>query len=127
MTLQEFKSWFSGYTEEMDSTPNEKQWKRIKDRVAQIDGTQTTVHHFHDHYYPHYPRYWIWNGQPGYIGTSSGGWTACNAVSNSSLPAQDMTQMASEILGQSQTVGNMVVGNGAFQALGIDDYKADLQ
>ena len=126
MTLQEFKSWFSGYTEEMDSAPNEKQWKRIKDRVAQIDGTQTTVHHFHDYYYrpywpPHYPG-WTWSGTP-FIGSVG----SCNAVSNTALPAQDMTQMASEILGQSQAVGNMVVGDGAFMALGVDDYKADLQ
>lgn len=38
MTLAEFKAWFEGFTEDMDGAPNTKQWKRIKDRVKQIDG-----------------------------------------------------------------------------------------
>ena len=42
MTLAEFKAWFEGFTEEMGSTPSAKQWKRIKDRVKQIDGVAVT-------------------------------------------------------------------------------------
>lgn len=38
MTLAEFKAWFEGYTEGMDSTPSVKQWDRIKARVKEIDG-----------------------------------------------------------------------------------------
>lgn len=42
MTLSEFKSWFEGFTESMKIAPNEKQWARIKARVLEIDGTETT-------------------------------------------------------------------------------------
>lgn len=46
MTLSEFKAWFSGFTESMDSTPNEKQWGRIKERVEVTpNGQETTQAH----------------------------------------------------------------------------------
>lgn len=38
MTAQEFKAWFNGFTENIDSTPTEAQWRRIKEEVANIDG-----------------------------------------------------------------------------------------
>ena len=69
MTPKEFKAWFDGFTECMDSTPNEKQWKRIKERVAEIDGRETTVEIYRDRYYGAWPRryygrddYQIWFG-----------------------------------------------------------------
>lgn len=56
MTLAEFKAWFEGYTEDMDKAPTEKQWKRIKKRVAEIDGTPITrevwVERYRPWYYP---------------------------------------------------------------------------
>ena len=38
MTPKEFKAWFDGFTEEISGLPSEKQWDRIKARVAEIDG-----------------------------------------------------------------------------------------
>lgn len=55
MTPSEFKAWFDGFTEAMDKAPNEKQWKRIKERVKAIDGKPVTPIVIHD-YWPTYPR-----------------------------------------------------------------------
>lgn len=43
MTPMEFKAWFEGFTESISFTPNAQQWTRIKERVAEIDGTPVTV------------------------------------------------------------------------------------
>ncbi len=58
MTLSEFKAWFEGFTEGMAGAPDEDQWKRIKARVAEIDGTVTTYPIFVDRYVEPYRRYW---------------------------------------------------------------------
>ena len=63
MTPQEFKAWFDGFTEALEGTPSEKQWDRIKARVAEINGVSITYPVYIDRYwnyprpYPHYP-YW---------------------------------------------------------------------
>jgi hypothetical protein len=57
MTPQEFKAWFEGYTEAIEEAPSQKQWKRIKTRVAEIDGVVTTHTVFRDRYYQSYPMY----------------------------------------------------------------------
>ena len=58
MTLQEFKAWFEGFTENIsDKTPTGKQWKRICERVKEIDGTATTYPVFIDRWRP-YQSYW---------------------------------------------------------------------
>lgn len=41
MTQGEFKAWFEGFSENIDK-PNKAQWKRIKARVKDIDGTPVT-------------------------------------------------------------------------------------
>ena len=61
MTLAEFKAWFEGFTETLEAAPNEKQWERIKARVAEIDGTVTTYPVFVDRYIPPY--------RPWHVGT----------------------------------------------------------
>ncbi len=64
MTLAEFKAWFEGFTEGMDAAPNEEQWKRIKDRVSEINGTAISYPIFVDRYVqpcrPYFPSspYW---------------------------------------------------------------------
>ncbi|MDR7032421.1 hypothetical protein [Mesorhizobium sp. BE184] len=53
MTLAEFKAWFEGFTEAMDGPPDAKAWKRIKARVAEIDGTAITKEViYRDRYWP---------------------------------------------------------------------------
>lgn len=67
MTLAEFKAWFSGFTESMDSTPNEKQWARIKERVAEIDDKPVTYPVYIDRYVRPYVQPWqpYWVSNPG--------------------------------------------------------------
>jgi hypothetical protein len=69
MKLDEFKAWFEGFTEDMDGAPTTKQWKRIKERVAEIDGVAIS--------YPVYvERYWPstrpWYTYPSWGTTSAG-------------------------------------------------------
>jgi hypothetical protein len=57
MKLNEFKAWFEGYTEGMDGAPSKKQWERIKEQVAAIDGIPITERVYIDRYWPRT----IWN------------------------------------------------------------------
>jgi hypothetical protein len=68
MDVSEFKAWFEGFTEDMSGQPTAKQWKRVKARVKQIDGTPTTERIFIDRYRRPYEPYWP---QPYWIGTTS--------------------------------------------------------
>ena len=52
MTLAEFKAWFEGFSEGIDKVPTEKQFAKIKAKVAQIDGAPTTYPVFVDRYWP---------------------------------------------------------------------------
>lgn len=76
MTPSEFKAWFEGFTEALDGTPSDEQWKRIKTRVAEIDGRPITEHVYVHRYLPAYyygtPYYPFWNG-------ASGNAILCNA------------------------------------------------
>lgn len=69
MTLAEFKAWFEGFTEDMDGAPSEKQWKRIKARVKEIDGVAITKTVFIDRYVTPYRPYWsdMVFGASGYV------------------------------------------------------------
>jgi hypothetical protein len=58
MTPKEFKAWFEGFTEAFTGCPTKAQWARIKERVAEIDGKETTQRIFVDRYWPmYYPVY----------------------------------------------------------------------
>lgn len=37
MKVAEFQAWFEGFTEAIPGIPNEKQWERIKEKVAAIN------------------------------------------------------------------------------------------
>ncbi len=54
MTPNEFKAWFDGFTEALTGTPTKEQWKRIKARVAEIDGKTVTYPVYVDRYLPSY-------------------------------------------------------------------------
>ena len=62
MTLQEFKAWFQGYTENISKQPTQKQWARIQERVEEINGDPVTERIFID-------RYWRWGNYPWVIPT----------------------------------------------------------
>lgn len=56
MTPTEFKAWFDGFTEALEGTPTVKQWARIKERVAEIDGKKTTEYVYLNNYLPRWQR-----------------------------------------------------------------------
>lgn len=59
MTMQEFKAWFDGFTENIgEKQPSVKQWKRIKERVGEIDGVGVTERIYVDRWYTPYRQYW---------------------------------------------------------------------
>ncbi len=58
MTLSEFKAWFEGFSEGIDKTPTEKQFTKIKAKVAEITATPTTYPVFVDRWVQPYRRYW---------------------------------------------------------------------
>ena len=93
MTLSEFKAWFEGFTEDMDARPTEKQWKRIKARVKEIDGTAITKEVWHRYWGPYYTSpVWGFNGSG--VGVSSSNTTqtcGANTLVASSGPNQFST------------------------------------
>jgi hypothetical protein len=79
MKLDEFKAWFEGFTEGMEGAPTAKQWKRIKERVAEIDGVAISYPVYVERYVrPWYP-YWNTTTAGGIVGPT---YTA-NMASNS--------------------------------------------
>lgn len=73
MKLDEFKAWFEGFTEGLEGAPTAKQWKRIKERVGEIDGMAISYPVYVDRYWPALgpalPGYWL---RP-YCGTTAQG------------------------------------------------------
>lgn len=59
MTLSEFKAWFEGFSEGIDTAPTEKQFAKIKAKVALITGTPTTYPVFIDRYRTYLDGIWI--------------------------------------------------------------------
>jgi hypothetical protein len=79
MTPIEFKAWFDGFSEGIDKQPTQKQWARIKERVAEIDGAAITEKIFLDRY--HHPYYYsgpTWVSPYIYMGSN----TCSSAVSS---------------------------------------------
>ena len=115
MNPREFKAWFEGYTENIEDLPTLKQWKRIQSRVKEIDGSSpTTVHHFHDYYWPNYvarPSIY-WQSMP----------VAISAAQSSAVQAGMLTQNA--VLDSSMTTA--AVDLSCFTALGKADAAYDL-
>lgn len=79
MTPIEFKAWFDGFSEGIDKAPTQKQWARIKERVAEIDGTPITETHFIDRYWPNYHPVYVGSPTPYY--PSNPRWTCSNMLS----------------------------------------------
>ena len=69
MHTSEFKAWFDGFTEAIKDKPTKRQWARIKERLAGVDGNYTPPQVFFDRYwYPKFHTYPIWysTGSPTY-------------------------------------------------------------
>jgi len=58
MTLSEFKAWFEGFSEGIDTAPTEAQFAKIKAKVALIDGAPITYPVFIDWYRHYYDGIW---------------------------------------------------------------------
>ncbi len=89
MTLQEFKAWFEGFTENMGDAPTKLQWARIQARVKEIDGADITYPIFVDRYWPPYT-WWTCN-------------TSNNTIFNSDLGPSFNSAQAMYALGTSDS------------------------
>ena len=86
MTLSEFKAWFEGFSEGIDKAPTEKQFAKIKAKVALIDGTPVTYPVYIERY-RHYLNYPVWySGNTAYLTANAG--TLQSASSGASLQLQ---------------------------------------
>ena len=133
MTPQEFKSWMEGYSESIEERPTAKQWARIKERVAEIDGKPVTQNVYVDRYWPR-----IW-GQPVYpyspylYCSSAIGQSAYNGANTSVMSmAADTTPRGGTVWPEgsvpcSDTIQVNTVWDGvlAMNDLGRADAKAD--
>lgn len=112
MTPKEFKAWFEGFTEAMDGQPTPAQWAKVKERVAQIDGTPTSYPVYVDRYVPR--RYWelepyrVW----------------CKA---DTIPAAFEEQLSVASMGGMRVTADGVTFNpeGAMHMLGKADFSAE--
>lgn len=72
MTPQEFKAWFDGFTEAVPDAPTNEQWKRIKERVSEIDGRLITERVFIDRWNQYSPHWWPYSPTKFVAGCNSG-------------------------------------------------------
>ena len=72
MQICEFKAWFEGFTEDMTKLPTVKQWSRIKARIDEIDGVETTERIFIDRYWRRYEPYWTYTTCGGSLSATTG-------------------------------------------------------
>lgn len=56
MNLSEFKAWFEGFTDGIDSNPSEKQWVKIKEKVATITANPTSPTVIREYWRDYWPR-----------------------------------------------------------------------
>jgi len=104
MTLSEFKAWFEGFSEGIDTAPTEAQFAKIKAKVALIDGAPITYPIFVERYWGRaWPAYPVWIGDP--IVSSGGTYATYGAVGVSvvSLANAGYASMSPTTKGDSQT------------------------
>lgn len=71
MTLNEFKAWFDGFTEDMEGPPKAKQWARIQERVKEITGNPVSYPVYVDRYWNRPQPYWYLGGPAIGVGLSA--------------------------------------------------------
>jgi hypothetical protein len=128
MTPNEFKAWFDGFTEAFDKAPSQKQWARIKERVAEIDGKPVTEKVFVDRYWLQHvpysrPPYWHWLYYTSNTGGNIGG-VGVGSVSNHAAAYQNAQQEYSNATQSQLTAYNSI---GAMAALGRAEAQAMIQ
>lgn len=128
MNLNEFKAWFEGFTDGIDSNPTEKQWEKIKTKVSEIKAEPTSPLVIRE-YINNYRRYWnepVWYEwfQPyatylsGVQVSNSAGSTAGN------LSAQAMTAMYDAKPVEGDIEKDFGYTEAAFRAMGAADAAA---
>jgi hypothetical protein len=107
MTLSEFKAWFEGFSEGIDKAPTEKQFAKIKAKVADIDGAPVSYPVFVHRYWNQY-RHWsdqVWSNVDPYptIVTLSGT-SIARFDAGSALPSEFDSHSAMRELGREDAV-----------------------
>lgn len=82
MTLSEFKAWFEGFSEGIDTAPTEAQFAKIKAKVALITGTPTSYPVFIERYRTYLDGIWTQPYREPYVryASNNGGVMNLNAV-----------------------------------------------
>lgn len=118
MTLAEFKAWFEGFSETMEAAPNEKQWERIKARVAEISSAPISYPVYVDRYVEPYRRYWpsvpYWSASSGPL------------VGATSLDAKSSVSMSAGSLSIGATHSEKFEPLSAMKAAGLAEYRSVL-
>ena len=119
MTPSEFKSWFEGFTEFCDKVPTQKQWARIKERVAEIDGKPVTERIYVDRYLPYVTRPLYWQGPWPYYGAGGGLGGSCSGGTLSSMGQNYQTALCANPQSQSynSTTAMNALGRAEAQAM----------
>lgn len=81
MTINEFKAWFEGYTENIHKVPTQKQWARIVERVSDIEVEPSKCHHYYRELQPWRPWYPTWYSNTGGTLTTTLGNATSSGVS----------------------------------------------
>ena len=102
MTLSEFKAWFEGYTEGLESAPTKAQFERIKEKVKEISGTPITYPVYIDRYVQ--PRYWSASGA-GSVGSGAANMGSLQSW-NSLAPGNFDSHAAMYALGKAEAAVN---------------------
>ena len=74
MTLEEFKAWFDGFTENVSKQPTQRQWKRIVERVGEIQ-PDATYQPWQPYRQPWWPQWYTYS-------TDSNTWTVSAHANN---------------------------------------------
>jgi hypothetical protein len=127
MNLSEFKAWFEGFTDGIDSNPTEKQWEKIKAKVAEIKAEPTSPLVIRE-YINNYRRYWnepYWYGHLQPYATAGMGAAAINNMAIEKLSAGKPEEGDGWINGDGGTVF-APLSEATFRAMGAAD-AASLQ
>jgi hypothetical protein len=95
LKVSEFKAWFEGFTESIEGLPNKKQWDRIKEKIAAVDGKEIVYREYVDRWYSR-PYTWTTYG----IGSSS---IAADTKGSSTILLQNGTSSIKTVAGVDAT------------------------